>query len=76
MTVAVRTINDLAAGESALIHTFIDEACAVRLLSLGVLPQTQVTLVRRSPLGDALYLRVGSHHIAIRTSEATTITLQ
>lgn len=68
-----RTINDLSKDESAQISSFENEAYAVRLLSVGIRPECEITLVRRSPLRDALYVKVGSQFVALRKKEAQSI---
>lgn len=46
-----------------------------RLLDMGLLPGTRVSLVRRAPLGDPLEIRVGDGEsfVAIRRTEAELV---
>jgi Fe2+ transport system protein FeoA len=44
-----------------------------RLLELGLLPGTEVTVVRRAPLGDPLELSVRGYRLSIRADEARAI---
>ena len=71
-----RTVSDLQKGESALVASFNDVTCACKLLTLGLLPQMKITMVRKSPFGDALYLRLDNQLIAVRRQEAATILLE
>jgi len=44
-----------------------------RLMELGFVPGTTVTLVRRAPMGDPIELRLRGTHFSIRNSEADRI---
>jgi Fe2+ transport system protein FeoA len=46
---------------------------ARRLMELGLVPGTRVTLLRVAPFGDPLELRVRNYALSIRRSEALTI---
>lgn len=47
-----------------------------RLLELGLLPGTAVTVLRVAPLGDPVELVVGGTHLSIRRREAQHIEVQ
>lgn len=66
------TLADLRPGESATVQGYAAEL-PPRVLELGLLPGTEVTLVRRAPLGDPLDLRVRGFHLSIRASEARLV---
>ena len=46
---------------------------ALRLLEMGFVPGTVVTLVKRAPFGDPLELQVRGCHISLRRAEAARI---
>jgi len=71
-----RSVLDLAVGETGYVKSFDDLDCACKLLTLGLLPKSRITLVRKSPLGDALYLQLDGHKIAIRKTEGLSILLE
>lgn len=71
-----RSVNDLKVGESGYVKRFKELDCACKLLTLGLLPKSKVTMVRKSPMGDAYYLKLNSHQIAVRRSEAHSIILE
>ena len=47
-----------------------------KLMVMGVLPETQVTLVRRAPMGDPLQISVRGVSIAIRKQLAENIEVE
>ena len=50
-------------------------AIARRLMEMGVVPGAPVRVVKAAPLGDPLEVRVRNYHLALRRSEAQTITV-
>ncbi len=44
-----------------------------RLLDLGFLPQTEINVIRRAPLGDPIHCRIGNCCVVLRASEAALI---
>lgn len=71
-----RSALDLRIGEVGYVKSFDNLTCACKLLTLGLLPKSRITLVRKSPLGDALYLQLDGHKIAIRNNEGEAILLE
>lgn len=71
-------LSDLKAGESGLILALNDLSIDVRkkLMVMGLLPNTQVTLIRRAPMGDPLQLEVRGVSIAVRESIAAVIEVE
>lgn len=49
---------------------------ARRLMEMGLLPGTRVTLTRVAPLGDPLELRLRGYALSIRRSEALQIEIE
>jgi ferrous iron transport protein A len=48
---------------------------ARRLMEMGVVPGAPVRVVRVAPLGDPLEVRVRNYHLALRRSEAQSISV-
>ncbi len=49
---------------------------ASKLMSMGVLPGSQINLIRKAPLGGAWYVRVDNKVIAMRAKEINCIILK
>jgi ferrous iron transport protein A len=69
------SILDLRKGETGRIIDYLDKEIASRLLTLGLLPNTTITYVRKSPFGGAHYIKFNGHSIALREKEASTIVI-
>jgi ferrous iron transport protein A len=66
-----RPLARLAPGEGGLISRIdADPGVARRLMELGLVPGTEVELIRRAPLGDPLEVSVRGLHLSLRRSEA------
>ena len=50
-------------------------AVARRLMEMGVVPGAPVRVIKSAPLGDPLEVRVRNYHLALRRSEAQTISV-
>ncbi|MDX1913853.1 MAG: FeoA family protein [Saprospiraceae bacterium] len=71
-----RTIPDLKINESARAIAFDDSALACKLTSMGVLPGSRVEMIRKSPFGNAYYVKADGVRLALREEEAASILLE
>ena len=67
---------DISLGHQYKIKDFTDNNIAVKLLILGFLPGSVISLVRKSPLGGAYYFEVNGNRIALRKNEAEAIVVK
>lgn len=55
------------------IVSFRDKEVALRLLSMGILPGDDITVLTRSPFGGCYFIAVGNRWIAARSEELSSI---
>lgn len=68
------SLFQLALGRSATITGFVAfDAHVQRIMSLGLVEDTVVTLIRRAPTGDPLELDVMGDRLSIRGEDAKRI---
>lgn len=72
----LKTVLDLKIGEVGFIKNFRDADCACKLLTMGLLPKAKIKLIRLSPLGHSMYLKINHQYVAVRMSEAAMIQLE
>jgi ferrous iron transport protein A len=73
---AAVSLDSLSAGTPARVLSVRGEsAVARRLMEMGVVPGAPVRVIKAAPLGDPLEVRVRNYHLALRRSEARTITV-
>jgi ferrous iron transport protein A len=70
-----RSVADLKIGESGVIDTFTDEIMSLKLLEMGCLPGSEVTLNYIAPFGDPICISVSGYKLSLRKREAATIRL-
>ena len=71
-----QTLLDVADGQEAVVKRFNDHHIASKLLAIGIIPDVKIKVVRRSPLGGALYLKLDDTFFAIRNQEAKNIIVE
>lgn len=68
---AERALDTLKSGERGTIAALdCEPTIARRLMELGLVPGTEIVVVRRAPLGDPLEVSVRGVHLSLRRSEA------
>lgn len=68
-----KSVFDLRNREAGRIKYFKDQSLACTLLTIGMVPETRVIMMSRSPFGGAVRLKIGDTFIAIRDNEAKNI---
>ena len=71
------TLAQLAVGDRAeVVRYHSDDDYTQNLMRLGLIPGTQLELVRRAPLGDPSEIRFRGFSLAIRPAEALALELK
>ena len=71
------TLAQLPAGKSGVITTVGGEgALRCRLLDMGLIPRTRVTLQKVAPMGDPIEIRVRGYELTLRVEEAQKIEVE
>jgi ferrous iron transport protein A len=73
---AAVSLDALEAGRHARVTAVRGSgAVARRLMEMGVVPGAPVRVIKAAPLGDPLEIRVRNYHLALRRSEAQTVSV-
>ena len=71
------TLDKLKDGQSAVVHSLtLGSPAGVRLMEMGLFEGSQVTLLRRAPMGDPLEIQVGDYRLSLRKDEAALVRVQ
>lgn len=71
------TLDDLKVSERGrIIAINSDGAIRRRLLDMGLTPNAIVTLVKKAPFKDPLYITVRDYDLSIRVSEAKAVVIE
>lgn len=71
-------LSELKDGESAKIKAFSNLSSDLRkkLMVMGVLPDTDVQVIRRAPMGDPIQVRVRGMSLAVRSNIASEVEVE
>ncbi|BCJ88181.1 FeoA family protein [Effusibacillus dendaii] len=56
--------------------TLTNDAFGRRLMDLGLIPGTEVSVVRKAPFGDPIVVRFRGYQIGLRVSDAKRISVE
>lgn len=71
------TLNELKIGDSGVITAVGGEgALRCRLLDMGLMPRTLVTLRKVAPMGDPIEIHVRGYELTLRVEDARQITVE
>ena len=71
------TLDQLKVGSSAIISAVGGNgALRCRLLDMGLVPHTRVTLQKVAPMGDPIEIQVRGYELTLRVEEARKIEVE
>lgn len=71
------TLDKLKAGQTAkIISVGGDGALRCRLLDMGLIPKTVVTLQKVAPMGDPIEIRLRDYELTLRKEDAEKIEIE
>ncbi len=70
-----KNITELQIGENAVIGEFSNCHVACKLMAMGLLPGSSISLMRKAPFGGAYYIKAKNHYVALRSNEALSVLL-
>ncbi len=71
------TLNDLKVGQSGVISTVGGKgALRLRLLDMGLIPNTAVQVQKVAPMGDPIQIRIRGYELTLRREDAKCIGLK
>ena len=71
------TLRELEIGKSAIVTAVGGEgALRQHFLDMGLIPGTEITLVKFAPMGDPMELRLHSYELTLRLDDAARIIVE
>lgn len=68
------TLKDIEIGASArVLGVKGGDRIAQRLMEMGIVPGTDITVIKSAPFGDPIEVRLMGYNLAIRRAEAAAI---
>lgn len=71
------TLDELPIGKTAIVKAVGGTgSLRLRLLDMGLIPHTQVTLEKVAPMGDPIQIQLRGYELTLRKEDAKKIELQ
>ena len=70
------TLKEGKTGMNLRIVSLEDSPLKTRLMTMGLIPGTKVTVLRSAPFGDPMALRIRSYNLALRREDAGKLTVE
>ena len=70
------TLKDGKPGMSLKILQIDESPLKQRLMSMGMIPGTKVTVLRSAPMGDPIAIGIRSYNLALRREDAALISVE
>lgn len=71
------TLNDLKVGQSGVIDAVGGEGpLRLRLLDMGLIPRTTVSVQKVAPMGDPIQIRIRGYELTLRREDARQIAIK
>ena len=71
------TLKEMKVGQSAVITAVGGQGeLRLRFLDMGLIPRTEVTLIKTAPMGDPIEIMVRGYELTLRVSEAQWIEVE
>ena len=71
------TLETLQIGKTAVIKTVGGEGeLRCRLLDMGLIPKTKVTMMKVAPMGDPMEIRLRGYELTLRKEDAGKIEIE
>ena len=68
------TLKEMKVGQSAVITAVGGQGgLRLRFLDMGLIPRTEVTLIKTAPMGDPIEIRLRGYELTLRLDEAQWI---
>ncbi len=70
------TLNQINRHQTVHIHHITESPWSARLTEMGFMPGHTIAVIRKSPFGSTLYVRLNASRIALRKIEAEQVVIK
>lgn len=68
-------LKDAKVGSTVRIDSIDESPMKQRLMSMGLIPNTRVEILRSAPFGDPIAIRLRAYNLALRQDDAEKISV-
>lgn len=69
-------LSTVKEGTKVKIKSFENDEIIIKLMEMGCLPEEEVTVWKRAPWGDPIYVLVSGYSLSLRLDEADKINVE
>lgn len=69
-------LSEIKAGTKVKIKSFESDDIILKLMEMGCLPEEEITVWKKAPLGDPIYVLVSGYSLSLRLDEAAQINVE
>ena len=69
-------LSQIKPGTKVKIKSFENDEIILKLMEMGCLPEEEVTVWKRAPFGDPIYIMVSGYSLSLRADEAEKINVE
>lgn len=69
-------LSQVKPGTKVKIKSFVNDEIILKLMEMGCLPDEEVTVWKKAPLGDPIYIIVAGYSLSLRVDEAEKINVE
>lgn len=67
------TLKEAKVGSTVRVISIEESPLKQRLMSMGIIPNTRVEILRSAPLGDPIAIRLRAYNLSLRRDDAEKI---
>lgn len=75
-TFTVMKLSEVKSGTKVKIKSFESDDIVLKLMEMGCLPGEDITVWKKAPLGDPIYVLVAGYSLSLRIDEAAQILVE
>ena len=72
----MRKLSDLSVNESGIIKGFDNDDLSLKLIEMGCIPGTEITIQMIAPFGDPIAINVADYCLSIRKKDAQHVLIE
>ena len=69
-------LSEITVGTKVKIKSFETNEIVLKLMEMGCIPEEDITVWKKAPLGDPIYLLVAGYSLSLRKDEAAQINVE
>lgn len=69
-------LSQIKPGTKVKIKSFENDEIILKLMEMGCLPEEEITVWKKAPFGDPIYVLVSGYSLSLRVDEAEKINVE